>query len=77
MILGGVTRTPGDVTILGYDHVARLRETLQRAIARRRELERRGTPHFARRGADHAGSNRIFYCWRMIRCSLNWPTTRR
>ena len=43
------------------DHVARLRAALQRAIARRRELQRRGTPHFARPGADHAGSTRIFY----------------
>ena len=34
-------------SILGCDHVARLREALQRAIARCRELERRGTPHFA------------------------------
>ena len=48
-------------SILGRDHVARLREALQRAIARRRELERRGTPHFARPGAAHAGSTRIFY----------------
>ena len=48
-------------SILGCDHVARLRAALERSIARRRELERRGTPHFARPGADHAGSTRIFY----------------
>ena len=48
-------------SFLGSEHVARLREALQRAIARRRELERRGTPHFARPGEDHAGSTRIFY----------------
>ena len=49
--------------------MARLRAALQRAIARRRELERRGTPHFARPGEepgeepgeDHGGSTRIFY----------------
>ena len=48
-------------SILDAEHVARLRDALQRAIARRRELERRGTPHFARPGEDHAGSTRIFY----------------
>ena len=48
-------------SFLGSDHVAQMREALQRAIARRRELERRGTPHFARPGEDHAGSARIFY----------------
>ena len=32
-----------------------LRAALQRVIARR------GTPHFARTGEDHAGSTRIFY----------------
>ena len=41
--------------------MARLRAALQRAIARRRELQRRGTPHFARPGVDDAGSTRIFY----------------
>ena len=48
-------------SFLCCDHVTRLRAALQRAIARRRELERRGTPHFARPGVDHAGSTRIFY----------------
>ena len=37
-------------SLLGSEHVARLREALQRAIARRRELERRGTPHSRGRG---------------------------
>ena len=37
-------------SILDRDHVARLRAALQRAIARRRELEQRGTPQFARPG---------------------------
>ena len=46
-------------SILDCDHVARLRAALQRAIAWRRELQRRGTPHFARPGVDHAGSTRI------------------
>ena len=48
-------------SFLGAEHVARLREALQRVIARRRELERRSTPHFARSGEEHAGSTRIFY----------------
>jgi hypothetical protein len=48
-------------SFLSPDHVARLRAALQRAIARRRELERRGTGHFARLGEEHRGSTRIFY----------------
>ena len=48
-------------SFLDRDHVARLRAALQRAIARRRELERRGTPHFARPGVEDPGSTRIFY----------------
>ena len=48
-------------SFLDPGHVARLRAALQRAIARRRELERRGTGHFARPGEEHRGSTRIFY----------------
>ena len=52
-------------SFLDPGHVARLRAALQRAIARRRELERRGTGHFARPGEEpgeeHGGSTRIFY----------------
>ena len=48
-------------SFLDPSRVARLRAALQRAIARRRELERRGTPHFARPGEEHGGSTRIFY----------------
>ena len=47
-------------SFLGSDHVARLRTALQRAIARRREMQGRGTPHFTRPGEDRAGSTRIF-----------------
>ena len=47
-------------SFLSPDHVARLRAALQRTIAGRRELERRG-PRFARPGEEHGGSARIFY----------------
>ena len=54
-------------SFLSPDHVSWLREALRRAISRRRELERCGTPHLARPGEDHAAVPGSSTCWRTIR----------
>ena len=64
-------------SFLGCDHVARLREALQRAIARRGSWS--GAARRTSRGRVWTiqaapGSST---CWRMIRCSWSWPTTGR
>lgn len=62
-------------SFLEKDHIARLTETLERVIARRRELQERGIPHT---GMTHVkGDNtRIFYILNddpMFLEMLDWP----